>query len=122
MDGMTIGLLLAVYALILWVLVFWVWQRGYREWKKNLARRPRAFRARVSAKREDKAEGERESAYFVTFESTWARKEYRVSPSAYADLQIGRVGTLHVAGDRFEDFVPQPTDEKWEAHRRTMRS
>ena len=111
MTRLTIGILLAVYALILWVLVIWVCRKGYREWKANRAIRLREFRARVVDKRAVPVSGggigAQNSEYSVTFEYAGRQVEFKVDPSVHSAVRVGQEGTLRLRGERFEEFVPK---------------
>ena len=111
MNDIIIGIILAVYALILWVLVFWVWRKGHREWKANRANRLREFRARVVDKRAVPASGGKVDAHdlehWVMFEYAGRQAELEVDPTVHSAVRVGQEGTLRLRGERFEEFVPK---------------
>ncbi len=121
----TLGIVLAVYALILWILVFFVWHKGYREWKANRANRVREFRARVVGRRERSGGGQGEQAgpapeYLVTFEFHGDQREFEVGPTIYEAVRIGHQGTLYLRGQQFETFEPKTEAEEAEDVYRRM--
>ncbi len=130
MSPLTVGIILAVYALIMWLVVFFVWARGYREWKANRAARLWHTEARVVAKREVAASDElseiaakaRVGDRLVTFRFGARQKEFRVPASTYSAVRIGQEGTLYLRGGRFEGFEPKAEGEDVEGvYRRVVR-
>lgn len=107
----TLGIFLIVYALALWVILFFVWRKGYREWKANRANRIRRFPARVM----DKREGE-----LVLFEHRGAQKEIKVDQSTFQAVRAGMEGTLVLKGDQFEAFEPKSEGERADETYRRM--
>jgi hypothetical protein len=106
-----IGIALGVYALILWVLVFFVFHKGYKEWKTNRANRVHKHRARVLDKRESKgAEGVPQQYLLFGFDDR--QVELKVEPSVFASLRVGDEGVLGVRGGLFESFEAKTQDEK----------
>ena len=125
MNENTLGIVIAVYALILWVLLFFVWRKGYQEWRANRAHRLRKFDARVVDKRESSESeraGETEPApeHLITFEFGGSRREFKVEPAVYADLRVGEEGTLQLRGAGFESFEPKSTGDRAEDVYRRM--
>lgn len=108
----TIGIFLAAYALILWVLVVFVWHKGYKEWKTNRANRVHTYRARVLDKRAPKGVAET-PAPLVLFEFRGRQKEIRVAPEIFEVIKVGDEGLLRLHGDgRFDGFQSQSQDER----------
>lgn len=116
MDKLTIGILLAVYTLILWILVFWVWRKGYREWKANQADRRREFAARVVDKRAASVSGDKADAHelehWVTFEYAGRQVEFKVDSTVHSSVRIGQEGTLRLRGEQFEEFIAKSEGEQ----------
>ena len=116
MTKLTLGILIAVYALILWVLVFWVCRKGYREWKASQANRLREFRARIvdkgAASLSGSGIGAQNSEYSVTFEYAGRQVDFKVDPSVHSAVRIGQEGTLRLRGDRFEEFIAKSEGEQ----------
>lgn len=119
MSPLTLGIILAVYALVMWVVVFLVWARGYREWKANRAARPWQVKASVVAKREVASSGRPADAsievepakQFVTFGLEGRQKELQVPASTYPTVEVGQEGTLYLRGEQFEEFEPKMEGE-----------
>jgi len=104
---------LAVYALILWGVLFFVWRKGYREWKANRANRIRRFPARVMDKRESE---------LVLFEFSSRQREIKVDKSTYQAVRTGQEGILVLKGDQFEAFEPKSDiDRADETYRRMVK-
>ena len=116
MTKLTIGILLAVYALILWILVLWVLRKGHREWKANRANRLREFRARVVDKRAAPVSGggigAQNSEYSVTFEYAGRQADFKVDPTVHSAVRIGQEGTLRLRGEQFEEFIAKSEGEQ----------
>jgi hypothetical protein len=107
----TIGIAIGVYALILWVLVFFVFHKGYKEWKTNRANRVHKHAARVLDKREVKGAGSA-LQQFVLFESSGRQVEFKVEPSVFSTLRVGDEGELALRGGRFESFEHKTQQER----------
>ena len=117
MDGWVLGAVLAIYAVFLWVLMFYVWRKGYREWRTNRANRLEMFSARIMDRREKMSwapgpEGQSGAEQYVLFEYDGNQKEFRVDSEVYAIARIGREGTLYTRGGRFETVEPKSDDEQ----------
>ena len=127
MSPLVISIVLVVYALILWVMVFFVWHKGYREWQANRADRLRKFEARVMDRREAIAstknlQKEPTTEYLVAFEFAGRQRELKVGPDAYPAMRVGQEGTLYLRGDRFEAFEPkQGSDQMEEVYRKMVK-
>ena len=107
----TIGIALAVYALILWVLVFFVFHKGYKEWKANRANRVHKHAAGVLDKREVKgAEGAPQQCVLFAFGGR--QVEFQVEPSVFSTLRVGDEGELALRGGRFESFEHKTQKER----------
>ncbi len=107
----TLGIFLAVYSLILWVAIFFVWHKGYKEWKSNRANRVRKYHARVLDKREIKStEGVPQP--HVLFEFNGRQVEFAVDPSVFSALRVGEEGVLELRGSQFESFQPKTQDQR----------
>ena len=106
-----LGIFLIVYALALWVILLWVWRKGYREWKENRANRIRRFHALVA----DKREGE-----LVMFEYRNRRQEFKVDHAIYQAVRIGMEGTLFLKGHQFEAFESKSDMERADETYRRM--
>lgn len=106
-----LGIFLAVYALILWAVLFFVWRKGYREWKQNRANRIRRFPARVMDKRD---------ADLILFEFAGREREFKVSQTTYQAVRIGQEGTLILKGSLFEAFEPKSDIERADETYRRM--
>jgi hypothetical protein len=121
-DGHTIGIALAVYAIILWAFLFFVWHKGYREWKANRANRLRKFRARVVDRRESAVSESTVKAVesYVTLEYQGRQQEFKVETEVYDASRIGREGSLYLRGGRFEAFDLKSEDEEAEDVYRKM--
>ncbi len=113
MKPLTIGIILAVYALIMWIMVMMVFKRGYRDWKANRPEKLREARARVMDRRvePDRALGDR---FYITIEYDGRQQEFEVMEAIYASSRVGVSGTLHLRGGKFEDFEPRPEGEGWD--------
>lgn len=121
MSSGTIGIILAVYALILWILLFFVWRKGYQEWKSNRADRVRTYRARVVDRREDSTPAQEPAVrYCVTFEFRGLQREFEVGAQTYAEARIGEEGILRMRGERFESFEPKSVGERTDEVLRKM--
>lgn len=103
----TIGIFIGIYSLILWVVIFFVWHKGYKEWKENRANRVREYIAHVLDKRETEA-GER----YILFGFDGRQVEFPVESSVYTALKVGEDGTLSLRGGRFESFEPKTQAER----------
>jgi hypothetical protein len=104
---MTFAIIMGVYALILWVLLLWVWHKGYQEWKSNRANRVRNHDARVMDKR-DASPGP-----FILFEYSGIQKEFMVPRDIFNELRIGQEGTLRLKGGKtFASFAPKSESER----------
>lgn len=116
--------MVAVYLLLVWVLVGYVFYRGYKEWKANRAVRPMEAEARILDKR-DIAAGqgdEIEHQYFLTFEYKDRQKEFGVDPETFNSTRVGEEGILHLRGEDFESWQPKSELEAAEdVYRRMMR-
>lgn len=110
----TIGIAVGVYALILWVLVMFVWHKGYKEWKANRMNRVHSHGARVLDKREPKRVGivETSPERLVLFEFGGRQVELSVPSAVYESLRVGDEGTLQLRGKRFESFEQKSQDER----------
>lgn len=109
----TLGIFLTVYALALWVILFLVWRKGYREWKANRATRIRHYPAQVMDKRDGN---------LVLFEYQNRQRELKVDPATYQAVRAGHEGTLFLKGDRFEAFEPKSEMERAdETYRRIVK-
>lgn len=121
----TLGIVLLVYALVLWIILLFVWRKGFREWRANCANRPRKFSAKVVGKRErpgarEAEETESAPEYLVTFEFGGRQGEFVVEPATYAAARIGQEGTVYLRGQRFEFFDPKSEAEEAEDVYRRM--
>jgi len=118
MKWLIIGIALGIYALILWIVIYFVFRRGYREWKRNQASRPAEFAARVMDKRASSGGDER----FITFEYRNRQVELRVEPSVYDSIRIGQEGILTLVGGEFQGFIPRSaSDQADEIYRRMVK-
>ena len=120
MDSRTLGIVLIAYAILLWLLLFFAWRRGYQEWRRNRANRLRRFSAQVMDKRESTvpAEGPKTPPvveYLVTFQFGGRQNEYKVEAPSYEAVRVGQEGTLYLRGGRFERFDPRSESEEAEA-------
>ena len=105
MSPITIGLILGIYALLMWVMVFYVFHKGFKEWKSNRIERVQKFHAKVMDRRES-------SGYMVTFDYAGRQKEFAVGPEVYEVARIGQEGSLYLRGESFEGFQPKSESEK----------
>lgn len=109
----TLGIFLVIYALVLWVILFLVWRKGYREWKATRAERLRQFPARVMDTRDGK---------LILFEYAGRQRELEVNPTTYEGIRIGMEGVLVLKGDRFQAFEPKSDMQRAdEAYRRIVK-
>lgn len=102
---------LTIYALVLWVVLFFVWHKAYKEWKENRANRLRKFHARVLDRRIVTAASASASEYLALFEFAGQQQEFEVGESLYNDLRVGQEGTLYTRGGKYEMFEPQPREK-----------
>jgi hypothetical protein len=110
MNPFTIGIALAIYALIMWIMVAMVLRRGYREYRANRPEKLSETRARVMDRRLDESTGR----LYLTFElDTGRQREFEVIEAIYTASRVGQAGVLHLRADRFEDFEHQPEDQGW---------
>ena len=116
MDVTTMGVVVGLYALILWILLIFAWRRGYQEWKTNRANRLRKFEARVMDKREvtrtEDLRGQPTVEHLVTFEFGGRQEEFGVDARIYLTARIGQEGTLRLKGGKFAAFEPKSADEE----------
>ena len=106
-----IGIAIGIYALILWVMVFFVFHKGYKEWKANRANRVHKRAARVLDKREVKgAEGAPQQ--YALFAFNGRQVEFKVEPSVFATLRVGDEGELALRSGRFESFEHKTQEER----------
>ena len=118
MSPLTIGIALAIYAILMWIMVMLVWHRGYREWKANRPEKLLEVQAKVmDRRREEHPQGD---LHYLTIEYDGRQREFEVIEAIYASSRAGQSGTLHLRGDKFEDFEPQPEGEGWEDIYRRM--
>lgn len=120
------GIFLAIYALLLWVLLFFVWRKGYDEWKVNRANRVQELQARVLDKREnvvtEDPQAGRVTEFLVLFEFGSRQREYKVDSSLYTATRVGQEGTVRLRGGRFESFEAKSESERAEdLYRRLMK-
>lgn len=106
-----LSIFLIVYALALWVILFFVWRKGYREWRANRANRIRRFPARVMDKRE---------VELVLFEFARRQREFKVDQVTYQAVRAGMEGTLVLKGHQFEAFEPKSEEERADETYRRM--
>jgi hypothetical protein len=108
----TIGIVMAVYALILWVMIFFVWHKGYKEWKTNRENRIREHRARLVNKTEAvNADGS--PSYLLTFDMEGRQTSFPVDYTTYSSARIGQEGMVSLRGGRhFEAFEAKSEAER----------
>lgn len=115
MNPLTIGIILAIYAFIMWIMVMMVFKRGYRDWKANRPEKLHEARARVMDRRtEANPDAVRGDRYYLTLEYDGRQQEFEVIEAIYTSSRVGQAGTLHLRGGRFEDFEPRPEGEGWD--------
>lgn len=102
-----IGIFLGIYALVLWVALFYAWRRGYHEWKNSRANRIYIYQARVLDKRNPST-----SEFLILFEFAGRQKELEVPEPVYTALRIGHEGTLCLKGKGFDSFEPKSEAER----------
>jgi len=128
MDSRTLGIVLVAYAILLWLLLFFAWRRGYQEWWRNRANRLRRFSARVMDKRKSTVPAEDTKTsqvveHLVTFQFGGRQNEYEVEAPTYDAVRVGQEGTLYLKGGRFEKFEPRSeSEEAEEIYRRLVGS
>ncbi|MDH7481189.1 MAG: DUF2500 family protein [Armatimonadota bacterium] len=121
-----IGILIALYVVILWVLVFFALRRGYREWREGRSTRFRRVPACVMDKRRaseySDAVGQPISRYFITFKYEGEQREFEVSEEIYTSTRIGGEGVLILKSENYQTFEPKsPGDETDEVYRRMVK-
>ena len=109
MNPLTLGILLTVYAVIVWLMVMMIWQRGYREWKSNRTERLREVPAKVLDRRSEQASGR----FYLTLEYGGRQGDFEVLEAIYASARVGQLGILTLRGEKFEDYEPRPEGEGW---------
>ena len=116
MDVTTMGVVLGLYALVLWILLIFAWRRGYQEWKTNRANRLRKFEARVMDKREvtraEDLRGQPTVEHLVAFEFGGRQEEFGVEARIYLTARVGQEGTLRLKSGKFTSFEPKSADEE----------
>lgn len=117
MDPWKVGLALAVYALILWVVLFMAWRKAYQEWRENRASRLMKHHARVMDRRERIRPTSDPAAppsleHYALFEYEGRQQEFKVDPSIYEIARVGQEGFLYMRGGRFEAFEPKSEGQK----------
>ena len=128
MDSKILGLILVVYAVVLWALLFFAWHRGYREWKRNRAACLQRFSARVMDRRENIVRTGGPEAppvveYLITFQFNGRQSEYKVESATYNAARSGQEGTLYLRGGRFERFeLKTGSEEAEDVYRRVVGS
>lgn len=95
-----------------------VWQRGYREWKASRPVKLHEIQAGIMDRRKD--ESPQGARYYLTIEYDGRQQEFEVIEAIYVSSRTGQRGTLHLRGDKFEDFEPRPEGEGWEDIYRKM--
>ncbi|HUV05220.1 MAG TPA: DUF2500 family protein [Armatimonadota bacterium] len=128
MCSTTLGVILVIYAVILWMLLFFAWRRGYQEWKRNRAGRLQRFSARVIETRENILPSKGSEARpaverLLTFQFDGRQGEYKVESATYEAARVGQEGTLYLSSGRFERFEPKSGSEEAEdVYRRVVGS
>lgn len=111
-----IGSILGIYALILWIVVFFAWRKGYKEWKANRANRVHKLHAKVLDRRENvvpvSPQTEPTMEYMVLFEFDGRQKEFKTDSKVYDMARVGQEGILYLRGGQFENFEPKSESEK----------
>ncbi|MDI6828443.1 MAG: DUF2500 family protein [Armatimonadota bacterium] len=126
MKLFTIGILIAIYVVILWVLLFFALRQGYREWRSVRSSRISRIPACVKDKRQasvyDETGNQPLLRYFVTFEFEGKQKEFEVSELNYSSTRIGGEGMLILRAEEYQAFEPMsPGDEADEVYRRMVK-
>ena len=115
----TLGIALGIYALILWIVLLFIFRKGYKEWKQNRASRLLEFPARVVDKR---ASSESGPDGFVTFEYRGRQEEFSVPRPVHDSVRIGQEGILQLRRGAFEGFIPRSeTDRADDIYRRMVK-
>ena len=128
MCSKTLGVVLVIYAVILWALLFFAWRRGYQEWKRNRAAGLQKFSARVLDRRENILPSKGPEAppaveHLLTLQFDGRQSEYKVESATYEAARVGQEGTLYLKGGRFERFEPKSGSEQAEdVYRRVVGS
>lgn len=122
MGKLIAGILMAVWALALWVALFYAWRRAYKEWKSNCANRLSTYTATVLDRRVIKS-GPNTLEYAVLFGFEKQQKEFIVNEYVYHIARVGCQGLLHLRGGQFEAFEAKADAERAEdLYRRIAKS
>lgn len=122
MGKLIVGILMAMWALALWIALFYAWRRAYREWKSNCANRLSTYTATVLDRRAIKT-GADKIEYAVLFGFEKRQREFMVNEYVYDIARVGCEGLLHLRGGQFEAFELKPDAERAEdLYRRIAKS
>lgn len=99
---------LALYTLLLWSMIFIVFHRGYKEWRKNRLNRLHKAKAIIMNKHEEKnTSGDAESwNKLILFDFNGVQKEYIVSNEIFNIARVGQSGTAHIHNQQIVSFEP----------------
>ncbi|MCL6628579.1 MAG: DUF2500 family protein [Armatimonadetes bacterium] len=122
MGKLIVGILMAIWALALWIALFYAWRRAYKEWKSNCANRLSTYTATVLDRRATKSAPDK-MEYAILFEFEKRQKEFAVDEHVYNTARVGCEGLLHLRGGQFEAFELKPDAERAEdLYRRIAKS
>jgi hypothetical protein len=106
----------AIYAVMMWMILIWVWQRGYREWRTNVHNRLHKVHGRIVDKRETFHD------HWLLFEYSGHQQEFLVDQAVYNSFRVGQSGVLHFHGDSFDRFeLEQHGENADDIYRRMVR-
>jgi hypothetical protein len=99
---------LALYTLLLWSMIFIVFHRGYKEWRKNRINRFHKVKARIVSKHEEKNTSSDIESWnkLILFDFNGKQKEYIVSSEIFNLARVGQNGTVHLHNQQVVLFEP----------------
>lgn len=99
---------LVIYTLFLWGMIFVVFRKGYKEWRKNHENRFHKVKAKIMGKREEKNTSDDTESWnrLVVFDFNGRQKEYIVSREIFNIVRIGQHGIVHIKNQQVIQFEP----------------